>query len=204
MNKKVLLGLGIGLAGATALITKKLVTAEQKEKMSEKIDESLLNGREKALEYYEYVEDYLDDKDLPDFSDLKDKVKSNTAKIAENEKIVDAISNLKQATDDLRDKLSDMALEKELAEDQYEDAIVIDSAIFDELTEKPVEVFYPKSQQPVEDEATPVEPTEDEVENAPEEAPVDTKEDVKTEEKTAEETKEEPKTETKETVETTK
>ena len=53
MSKKLLVGLGMLAAGAgAALVASKKLTADQKDKLAMKVDETVLNGREKACLLY--------------------------------------------------------------------------------------------------------------------------------------------------------
>ena len=151
MKKSFLLGLG-AVAGATFLLSKKL-TEERKEQIALKLDEVLLDSREKALKYDRYLRDFLQ-ANSPDFAPLKEKVLSTKEDLAENEKMTDAITSLKQATTELRERLK--AAKDELADEtldeNLQDDIIIDGRSAcggakdgaDLESEHPTEVFYPK------------------------------------------------------------
>lgn len=151
MKKSFLLGLG-AVAGATFLLSKKL-TEERKEQIALKLDEVLLDSREKALKYDRYLRDFLQ-ANSPDFAPLKEKVLSTKEDLAENEKMTDAITSLKQATTELRERLK--AAKDELADEtldeNLQDDIIIDGRsafgeakdVADFESEHPTEVFYPK------------------------------------------------------------
>lgn len=153
MKKTFLLGLG-AVAGASFLLSKK-VTEEQREKIALKLDEALLDGREKALKYDRYLRDFLQANSL-DFAPLKDKVLAKTDALKENEKMTDAITSLKQATTELREHLR--VAKEELAEDMQDDIIIDGRSAFGEAkdvadfeSEHPTEVFYPKKSTEVTD-----------------------------------------------------
>lgn len=158
MKKTFLLGLG-AVAGASFLLSKK-VTEEQREKIALKLDEVLLDGREKALKYDRYLRDFLQANSL-DFAPLKDKVLAKTDALKENEKMTDAITSLKQATTELRERLrvaKEELADEDLAEDMQDDIIIDGRSAFGEAkdvadfeSEHPTEVFYPKKSTEVTD-----------------------------------------------------
>lgn len=72
MSKKLLVGLGMLAAGASAaLVASKKLTADQKDKLAMKVDETVLNGREKALKYNQYLQQFLEENGV---DDLKEKL----------------------------------------------------------------------------------------------------------------------------------
>lgn len=151
MGKKLLFGLGALVAGAgvAAAVTKKL-TNEQKDKLAMKLDEAVLNGREKALKYNQYMQDYLEDKGI---DSLKDKVVSRADELKNDQAVKEAFSSLKQATADLKERLEATKgkfedLAQEDSADDWNDDIVIDGrSAFgeakDQPYERPTETFYP-------------------------------------------------------------
>lgn len=68
-----LLGLG-AVAGACFMVSKKL-TEEQREKIAMKVDEIILDGRDKALKYDCYAREFIKEND---FGGLKDRIIEKT------------------------------------------------------------------------------------------------------------------------------
>ena len=119
MGKKMLLGLG-AVAGACFMVSKKL-TEGQREKIAMKVDEIILDGRDKALKYDHYARKFIKEND---FGGLKDRIVEKTRKYASDSKSVDdALESLKQATRDLKDHLEETGRNlKNLADVEAEDA----------------------------------------------------------------------------------
>lgn len=142
MKKKTLLGI-LGVAGITAAVVKKRLSEAQKEELALKMDEAVLNGREKALNYYRHAEDLLDESSI---GDLKTKIK--------NAAYQDALAQVQAAKANLKEKMATLKeVEAKAAEEAYQDDIVIDGTIFDEFYHdhpeeytNPTEVFYPKDE----------------------------------------------------------
>ena len=154
MSKKLLVGLGMLAAGASAaLVASKKLTADQKDKLAMKVDETVLNGREKALKYNQYLQQFLEENGV---DDLKEKVVSRADEFKNEQAVQDALASLKQATSDLKERLENTKDKfDDLAEDEaskdWNDDIVIDGrsafgeakAKKDQPYEKPTETFYP-------------------------------------------------------------
>ena len=118
MGKKMLLGLG-AVAGACFMVSKKL-TEEQREKIAMKVDEIILDGRDKALKYDCYAREFIKEND---FGGLKDRIIEKTKKYAsDNKSVDDALESLKRATKDLKDHLEETGKNlKDLADVETED-----------------------------------------------------------------------------------
>lgn len=149
MKAKWLLGIGTAAAGAAAVCANKLLSKDQKEELTAKADETMLNTRQTALKYYRYLQDYL--KNNPQNLDLaawtKDKLGAAKEKLADNDNVSETLASLKQSTADLKDKLNEMRADENKDEDtdNLQDDIVVDSSIFnDQDDDQPkVQVFYP-------------------------------------------------------------
>ena len=118
MSKKMLLGLG-AVAGACFMVSKKL-TEEQREKIAMKVDEIILDGRDKALKYDYYAREFIKENN---FGGLKDRIVEKTRKYAsDNKSVDDALESLKRATKDLKDHLEETGKNlKDLADVETED-----------------------------------------------------------------------------------
>ena len=92
MSKKLLVGLGMLAAGASAaLVASKKLTADQKDKLAMKVDETVLNGREKALKYNQYLQQFLEENGV---DDLKEKVVSRADEFKNEQAVQDALASL--------------------------------------------------------------------------------------------------------------
>ena len=158
MGKKLLFGLGALVAGASAAyVASKKLTNEQKDKLAMKVDETVLNGREKALQYNKYLQDFLEEKNV---DGLKEKVLDRADEIKNEKAVQDALSSLKKATADIKDRLENTKdkfedLADESTPEDWNDDIVIDGrSAFGEAKdnegntyERPTETFYPHNNQ---------------------------------------------------------
>ena len=151
MGKKTLLA-GLGLVAGTAFVAAKTLTEERREKLAIKVDEMMLDGREKALKYDRYFRDFLAE-NQEGLQPMKDRLVKTADDLRENEAVVEALNSLKQATSDLKEKLTQANVTKEEDQEVSEpetDIIIDNTSAFGKAKESsdfefehPTEVFYP-------------------------------------------------------------
>ena len=156
MGKKLLFSLGAVVAGAgVAYAASKKLTSEQKDKLAMKVDEAVLNGREKALKYNDYLQQFLEENGI---DDLKDKIMTRADELKNEHAVQDALDSLNQATNDLKERLEttkdkfDDLVDEETPEDWNDDIVIDGRSAFGEAKdqkeqtyEKPTETFYPRN-----------------------------------------------------------
>ncbi|ETA74017.1 hypothetical protein [Ligilactobacillus equi] len=155
MGKKTLLA-GLGLVAGTAFAISKTLTEERREKIAIKVDQMILDGREKALKYDRYLHDFLRE-NQEGFQPMKERVFQTADSLKNNDVVNEALDSLKQATSDLKERLASsrekIENEEFLAEDEAEadtDIVIDNRSAFSEAKESadfefehPTETFYP-------------------------------------------------------------
>ncbi|WP_281164322.1 hypothetical protein [Liquorilactobacillus sicerae] len=152
MSKKtsLLFGLAAGIAAYT--VTKK-VLKEHRPEIKAKLQELKDNGTEVGLRYYDYAKDYLNNQvDVKtSFADLKERVLDAADSLKNNDKLQQAFTSLKDATDELKEELANQHQEQEELDGENDDEIVIDGrsafgeakAAADFEEDHPTETFFP-------------------------------------------------------------
>lgn len=157
MGKKTLLA-GLGLVAGAAFAISKTLTEERREKIAIKVDQMILDGREKALKYDRYLHDFLQE-NQEGFQPMKERVFQTADSLKNNDVVNEALDSLKQATSDLKERLASSVekIENEeiLAEDEAEadtDIVIDNRSAFSEAKESadfefehPTETFYPQA-----------------------------------------------------------
>lgn len=169
MSKKLWLATGVGAGVAAFLAAKKLVQTDRKE-LAEKIDELLLQRRQRALEYHKYFKDYVAQKDFPTqkVTDVTDRIVDSVEALKSNEQVAHTVASLKSvstdvtnaakvATTKVKTTVNDALGQSSTKVDQpaSEQDIVVDgrsafgaakeAAEFE--SDHPTETFFPKNQQ---------------------------------------------------------
>jgi gas vesicle protein len=156
MSKKSSLLFGVAAGAAAYFVTKKVL--KNQPAVEKKVQELKANGTQVGLRYYDYAKDYFENVDVKStVADLKQRVAGTAKSLKNNDKLNQAFTSLKTATDELKQELQahHAAIEQANDDEVDDDDIVIDGrSAFEEAKaaadfeeDHPTETFFPHGEQ---------------------------------------------------------